>query len=329
MSNDKHNKRGRQPTPWYSHPAAQATYAILGVSIALVALIMRPPIWPTAEIEQPNKRDEALRSADSTTLTNTGEVVRLSAETDFSTLIRGQTIRLDESVQTIHPVYIVGESVTLTDNATIRAPHIWIFSDSITGGSLDVSGADGTIEEKDGAYAGTVYIVAQSVEGVNIRAIGGNGYSGDKGHRGSNGQDGDCAGFGGWEPAQSGGDGGPGGTGGRGGYGGSIRIVYGASHSQRDIIVRPGTGGSGGEGGDPGSGGDGCAGLGGAQSDASSGAYGPRGPNGADGAPGTVVIERKENLVPTSLTWLRDRSDRLTVATLQHVMESEQRNSAP
>lgn len=313
MSNDDNNERDRRPTPWYSHPAARATYAILGVAIALAALLSN--IW---------RQDGPAPSPP-----NTGEIVSLSAETDFSQIIQGHTVRVDGSVHADHPVYIVAESVTLTKDATIHAPDIWIFSDSVKGGVLDVSGTDGTARRKNGSHAGSIYILANSVEGVNIKAIGGRGHQGNKGSRGRNGSDGDCRGFGRWEPAQRGGNGGPGGPGGRGGNGGNVRIIFGHSYSQQPFDLSFGEGGQGGEGGNPGSGGDGCVGLGGTQSDASAGSYGSRGANGIGGQLGALMAEKKEKLVTETLAWLRDRSHILTVSTLQHAMTSEERDSAP
>ena len=324
MSNGNENERGRRPTPWYSHPAARATYAILGVGIALAALL-NDKCGPVGPDHPPGKE----LPSPSPLPTNNGEDVKLSAETNFSQVIQGHTVRLEDSVHTDHPIFIVAESVILSKDATIHAPDIWIFSKSVTGGTLDVSGADGTAEKKDGFHAGSIYILAKSVEGVNIKAIGGRGQKGDKGSRGKNGSDGNCDGFGKWEPAKKGGDGGPGGTGGRGGDGGNVRIVFGDSYRQQPFDLSRGEGGEGGEGGGPGSGGDGCVGFGGVQSDASGGSYGPRGANGPPGLPGTLTTEKKDTLVTEILTWLRDRSDRLTVATLQHVVNSEQRNSAP
>ena len=368
MSSDEKNERGSGRTPWYADPAAKATYSILGVGISLSALLLFVGLWvlsglnpkpegdppvmsdegerhdqkePESETESPNNTepDGPTGSANSSERDASATVsripmsenqdVRLSAETDFSQLIQGRRIRFHESVHARHPVYLVGESVTLSDDAIIRAPQIWIFSDSVTGGKLDVSGTDGTAAPKDGGHAGSIYIVAQSVMGVDIMAIGGNGSIGDKGSRGGNGRDGDCRGFGGWEPAQRGGNGGPGGTGGRGGNGGSVQIIYGARHDRRAIDLSQGKGGDGGPGGDPGSGGDGCVGLGGAQSDAAAGSPGSPGSRGPDGDPGDLITEPKPRLVADILAWLRKRREILTVSTLEHVRSAERTNSTP
>ncbi len=266
MSSTEKHDRDSRPTPWYSNPAAKATFSIWGVGVSFAALLLFAGLWilrdsnskpegdasnmsgegqgidqkkPESGAVSPNNTEtdnlgssakSSERDASATvgrTPMNSGQDVRISAETDLSELIRGRTIQLHERVDSPDPVYIVAQNVALSEDAIIRAPKIWIFAESVNGGTLDVSGTDGMKARLDGSDAGSIYIVSQRVKDVNIKAIGGNGARGKKGSRGSNGADGDCAGFGGWEPARRGGNGRPGGTGGRGGNGGSVRIVYG------------------------------------------------------------------------------------------------------
>ena len=200
--------------------------------------------------------------------------VTLSPMSDFSQIINGRTVSLPESVDTRHPVYIVAENVSFSQKSILRSPKIWIFADDISGGSLDVSGFDGTNNVRDGTDAGSIYVLARSIISVDITAVGGNGVKGGKGASGYNGRDGDCAGFGDWRPAQRGGNGAPGETGGKGGNGGDVRVVFGVSYQPRNVNMSGGTAGEGGPGGDPGVGGDGCIGLGGAQVSAAGGATG-------------------------------------------------------
>lgn len=252
---------------------------------------------------------------------------RLSPETDFSQIIRGRTISLVESVHARHPVYIVAESVNLADDAALSASQIWIFADQVTGGHLDVSGIDGTTENPNGTAAGSIYVVANRINRVDITANGGIGAQGGMGARGHNGRDGSCAGFGGWRPAQRGGIGGAGQTGGRGGNAGSVRIVFGALYEPGNVTVSLGDGGAGGGGGAGGAGGDGCVGLGGAQPTAGSGSPGSPGAPGPKGDPETPAVEQKPELVADILRWLQ--RSRLRVEALQHVRTAEQDNMAP
>ena len=225
------------------------------------------------------------------------------------------------------PIYLVAESVRLADDAILHAPQIWIFAEEVAGGRLDVSGNDGTPENRDGSNAGSIYILAERVERVDIMAVGGNGLQGGQGARGSNGRNGRCDGFGRWRAAQRGGNGGVGERGGSAGDGGNIRIVFGTSYEPGNVDTNPGTRGEGGPGGNPGVGGDGCVGLGGAQSAASGGSSGPLGPNGSDGESVTLTTEEKPQLVDEILSWLRNRT--LRVEALQHVRGSEQDNQVP
>lgn len=359
-------QNGNQRTPWYSRPSAVAIFTIAGVGISLAALLLIVGLWILSSINNPGqdetgnynyeseKNDPTEPESDATpnengdtkTLTgskndsegntpsvginataNLDENVSLSADTDFSQPIQGSEVHLNEPVDSSDTVYIVARRVILSEEAFIRAPEILIFSNRVTGGTLDVSGTDGTAESMDGSNAGTIYVLATVVEGVNIRAGGGDGFRGKQGSRGPNGQDGDCGGFGRWEPARRGGNGGQGGRGGRGGDGGNVRIVYGEVYEQGSIETSKGTGGEGGRGGDAGTGGDGCVGLGGAQSDAASGSHGHPGPLGQDGSAGSLMDEKKNSRVADILTWLQDDDRELAIEVLRYVRSVEQTNS--
>ena len=131
----------------------------------------------------------------------------------------------------------MAESVSLKNDAVLRASQIWIFADKVAGGSLDVSGIDGTTENRDGSDAGSVYVLARRIDRVNMKAVGGNGFPGGPGSRGRNGRNGSCAGFGGWRPAQRGGNGGQGEPGGKAG---DVRIVFGISDTPQNVNRSPG-----------------------------------------------------------------------------------------
>ena len=253
--------------------------------------------------------------------------VTLSSATDFSQIIQGRTISLPTSIDARHPVYIVAENVSLSPSAILRGPKIWIFADEISGGSLDVSGSDGTNNVRDGSDAGSIYVLARRVINVDITAVGGNGIPGGQGASGYNGRDGSCAGFGGWRPAQRGGNGAPGEAGGKGGDGGGVRVVFGVSYQPRNVNRSGGIGSGGGPGGRPGVGGDGCVGLGGAQVSASSGSPGPTGMSGRDGIVGSLAVEEKPKLVADILNWMRDRT--LSVEALHYLRKAEHDNTTP
>ena len=230
--------------------------------------------------------------------------VRLSPDTDFSRVIQGRTVSLMESLQARRPVYIVAERVVLSEDAVLSGPHVWILADEVSGGALDVSGVDGTTDDRDGSDAGSIYVLATRIERLSIRAVGGNGAEGGQGPRGRNGRNGSCAGFGGWRPAQRGGNGGVGERGGRGGDGGGVRVVFGDSYEPRNVNRNPGSVGAGGPGGPPGGGGDGCVGLGGTQPAAAGGSPGRLRdlPGRVDlmDLPGIWPLKKSLNLSPTS-----------------------------
>ena len=350
-------------TPWYSQPAAKATYSILGVGIALAALLLAFGLWVLSSINSgdndankytesgsetittdgPDSKDnEAVNTQtrsktvdqselpidEGTTVARQGETALLSKDSDFTRVIHGNAIKVDQIVQTDIPVYIFAKIVSFSEDAVIRSPRIWIFANSVTGGTLNVSGDNGTKQSRDGSHGGEVYILATSIRNLTIDADGGNGAVGAKGRRGRNGRDGSCAGFGGYRGAQRGGNGHQGGVGGMGGNAGDVRVIYGASEAGVTINVKPGNGGSGGPGGDPGTGGDGCIGLGGAQGDAGNGSHGSRGQPGGRGKDRQPTKAKKEGLVKDILTWLTTRPIR-SIEALEYAHSSELNDSKP
>lgn len=348
-----------QRTRWFTDPSVKAvcTIATVGISLASLLFVVGlliltglqensldvPPAAPGGETQintTESRPQEALAndttSAEPPTVQllddiasvpvseNQGDVT-LSPDTDFSQIIRGNEITLNESLRVGGPVYLVAERVRL--DAILHAPQIWIFAEEVVGGGLDVSGNDGTPENRDGSNAGSIYILATRVERVDIMARGGSGLQGGQGARGGNGRDGRCDGFGRWRAAQRGGTGGVGERGGNAGDGADVRIVVSAPYEPGDVDTSPGNPGDGGPGGDPGFGGDGCVGLGGAQPTASNGLRGAVGPLGSEGNPGTLTTEEKPQLVGDILSWLR--SNELTVEALQYVRRNEQDNRVP
>ena len=63
--------------------------------------------------------------------------VRLSPETDFSRVIQGGAVTLMESVHARHPVYIVAESLVLSEDAVLSGSQIWIFAEEVSGGDAE------------------------------------------------------------------------------------------------------------------------------------------------------------------------------------------------
>lgn len=350
---------------WYDTPVAKATLAIAAVGISLAGVLLvvffgilaalqddssdidpalgGDEIRDARRVDPASARGPAEAGANSGTTVTQAEPpdtagaddassvreidVTLTSTTDFSRVVRGRTVSAMDSITARQAVYLVAERVELSNGAALRAPTIWIFADEIIGGTLDVSGSDGAIGARDGTDAGSVYVLATRVSGVNIAAVGGTGADGGRGPAGGNGRDGSCRGFGGWRPAQRGGSGGRGEPGGNGGDAGDVRVIFGAIYEPRNISRTAGTGGTGGQGGPGGAGGDGCVGLGGAQSSAGSGSSGPNGADGNDGGSGSETIEERPQLVADILSWLRARP--LTVEALRYARSAELDGRAP
>lgn len=242
------------------------------------------------------------------------DIVLTETGVDFRSVIRGRTITLSESIETKEAIYVVADELLLREGAKIHAPQIWVFAKRLSGGMLDTS-AVGSSED-----GGSIYVVADRVEGTSFLAIGGDGAEGKKGTRGRDGRDGSCAGFGDWEPNSRGGRGSRGGKGGRAGNGGDVKILYGNVESIPSIDLSPGQPGNGGPGGDGGRGGEGCVGLGGIQEGEPSGPQGPDGPSGDSGKQGEVEKRRAD--VNSKLEEIRNISV-LTISYLRHVKETE------
>ena len=297
------------------NPVVQTICAILAVSIALTTLILgqRSCTIPTNGTDPPSPQSAPTSGPDPTptgpdpTPAGQREDITITAGTDFSQIIVGRTVSVVESVESPDPIRIVADDLRFSRGAVLRAPEIWIFADTISGATLNVSAVVTASAVRDGADAGTIYMLASGIESVDIRATGGDGEPGSQGAAGGPGRRGRCDGFGAWRPAQAGGNGAPGQRGGNGGNGGGVRVVYGESYEPGGVGVDAGRGASGGPGGPGGPGGDGCVGLGGAQSSAASGSPGSPGPNGSNGNPGTIVALEKAEDVRAILSWLRER----------------------
>lgn len=361
MSGNSEKHQGQQRTAWYADPRANAIIAIAGVGVALAGVLVAVVLWvlgsletdnekvpPAADLEKPasNGREPSaepkpgeLPEADPKEMARNGETsgiggnrfdlnqdFTLSPETDFSQVIRGRAISLEEDIDARQPVYIAASRVNLSSGAVLRAPRIWIFADEITGGRLDVSGVDGTTDDRDGAPAGSIYLFAKRIDGVGILADGGNGISGGKGESGPAGADGSCAESGAWSPPQPGGNGKRGESGGDGGSAGDVRIVYGDLSLSGIFSSSPGSGADGGPGGDGGAGGDGCNGSGGWQAPAKGGSPGLTGTRGSNGAHGSQALELKPQLVADTLEWLSQRP--LPPETLEYARRCELEGTA-
>lgn len=200
-------------------------------------------------------------------------------------------------------VVIVANKIILSDKVKIAARNLSLVASHIQGGVIDISGENARASGSDGIDGGNLVLAYGFVEGLNVRASGGDGANGKtgaagaRGRDGSSGRNGSCKGFGGWRSARKGGNGGdgeagsPGTNGGNGGNGGAVKIL---SVASEEIIINVdggnggfgGVGGQGGVGGNPGRGGKGCTGLGGSQSNASDGQGGSDGLPGKDGENG-------------------------------------------
>ena len=243
------------------------------------------------------------------------ENIVLTADTDFSMVIRGHRITVSVSIETKQAVYIVADELSFGEKGKIRALQISVFANRLSGGTLDTSAVGNS-----GEHGGPIYVVANRVEGTNFRAIGGDGATGRPGKRGRSGRNGSCAGFGDYVPNTRGGQGGRGGKGGRAGNGGNVRILYGEVATTGTIDVHPGQRGEGGPPGPPGRGGDGCVGLGGIQESEPPGDPGVDGPRGDPGEEG-LVMQVQANVIPT-LDKIRKESVP-TISYLNHVKETE------
>lgn len=208
---------------------------------------------------------------------------------NLNQVITGNKVVVDGAVVASSPIYIVANHLDFGDSGRLKAPEITIFSTRITGGILDVSGADADASIRNGASAGDIFVAAARIDRTRFRATGGAGANGGNGTDGISGRDGDCAGFGDWKSAHRGGDGGPGEDGGDGGNGGTVTLLVWAMDGFPDPDVAGGNGGEPGKGGRGGTGGTGCIGLGGFQGDQPSGRNGIDGDPGTDGAEGPAV----------------------------------------
>ena len=229
-------------------------------------------------------RDDEIRL-----VTSSADVVLSSADLQ-NRVIAGNEVFVDGAVVASSPIFIVANHLDFGESGRIKAPEITIFSTRITGGLLDVSGADADASISGGANAGDIFVAAARIDRTRFRATGGSGANGRNGMDGLPGRDGDCAGFGNWRSAQRGGDGAPGEDGGDGGNGGTVTLLVWATDGFPDPNVDGGNGGEPGQGGRRGGGGTGCIGLGGAQGDQPAGRNGIDGDPGTHGAEGTTVV---------------------------------------
>ena len=127
-------------------------------------------------------------------LVRDGEAILIATADDLphSQAIVGDTIRIDSAISVDRSVYVVANDLKFGPSGSIRASEVTIFATSVTGGSLDVSGADVTTLGGNGSDGGTIFIASGRVNGTRIDAVGGRGGKGEDGASGVDGQDGKC-----------------------------------------------------------------------------------------------------------------------------------------
>lgn len=227
---------------------------------------------------------------------------RLLSENVGDTFVIAPTVIVTGST-TVPPGFtLVANEVEFDGDGVLVGDRILIAAVRVSGGKLDVSGADGINASSpgeaggDGGDAGEITLIAARAPGLSIDARGGDGGDGARGAAGRDGRNGRCDGFGRWRPAQSGGNGGDGGAAGSGGAGGDV-FIFGPVSETVTGAFEGGRRGEAGDGGPGGRGGRGCTGLGGSQSSKPNGHPGARGANADDGDAGTqsprpIVIQK-------------------------------------
>jgi hypothetical protein len=212
------------------------------------------------------------------------EEIVLSGNTE--PFVRAKKIIVPANLQLPHDqLVLLANKIEFKNDAVLIAPgkHVIVIASQVSGGAINVSGADAAQPGMAGEKAGSILIRAGDIRGTQLIAAGGDGADGSQGGPGSPGRNGRCDGFGAWRPAERGGAGQSGNNGGDGGDGGVVSVKIGEL-SVVPVIAAPGLGGRGGPGGPGGPGGRGCSGLGGTQTSRSEGPYGAAGANGAPGA---------------------------------------------
>lgn len=209
--------------------------------------------------------------------------------------IVGDRVIVPAEFLTDDEVYIVANHLEFNasgsnENPMVRAPRIVVFAERVTGGILDVSGADGEGPGEAGSHGGELIVVASRLHDTVLAARGGNGGSGRDGADGRPGRDGECGPgiFGDFVGSTAGGSGENAGDGGAAGDGGRISLFV-RRQGGFSASTDGGNGGAGGVGGRGGRGGSGCSGLGGNQPTRSSGPDGRDGGTGSEGRPGAFL----------------------------------------
>ncbi len=293
MAGNERNQSSEEQAKWWNVPVVKAVASIAGVGVSLAGLLIVVFFAVMAGIQQPERNDDMPPSSPSYESTINGpgnlstsstrvpgtapvngpanqrenvalppaqqdagaQVVRVMSASDLTDLVRASRIEVVGVVEVSTPVYMVANEVALSDGAAILGSQIVVFSEKLSGGTLDVSGRG------DRTDAGSIYVATNHVDGTNFKAVGGRGGRGSAGAAGKRGRNGDCSGFGGYRANSRGGNGAPGGRGRPGGTGGKVEVVYGMSIEIGHHDVRGGQGGPGAPGGSPGRGGAGCTGL--------------------------------------------------------------------
>ena len=219
-----------------------------------------------------------------------------AAEIARAGTIIGDVVSVSGKIElTTDRLAVVANEIRFSEGATLSlstsggsGASIDVISSKISGGTIDVSGKDGSpsddVVSRSGADGGALRVVAGAIENVRFIANGGAGADGQPGPDGRSGREGRCDGFGKWRPAQAGENGRPGQIGGNGGAAGLI-LIRNAGNAPTTLLSEPGRAGSGGVGGAGGKGGRGCTGWGGSQNNQSDGIRGRNGANGLNGQP--------------------------------------------
>ena len=285
--------RPQSPEPGHRVRSVSALWNRMTKTVKVIVVVVVPAVGFVAAVVALYDRLFPASDDEIRLVTSAAAVVLSSSDlkNDLKNqVIVGDEVIVDGAVVASSPIFIVANHVDFGESGRIKAPEITIFSTRVTGGLLDVSGADADASTTRGANAGDIFVAAARIDRTRFRATGGTGANGRNGMDGPPGREGDCAGFGNWRSARRGGDGAPGEDGGDGGNGGTVTLLVWATDGFPDPNVDGGNGGEPGQGGRGGSGGTGCIGLGGAQGDQPSGRNGIDGDPGTDGAEGVAVV---------------------------------------
>jgi hypothetical protein len=308
---------GRPPAQMHarhSRGSAPLLYGVIAVLVlGLILLVLLNPPHVDSEFDVLGRAQAGVPA----------ELVLDAASEVQDRVVVARRIRVRDPVEMAEDTVIVANEIVFDAGGEVRVPSgtLTVVASKVVGGAFDVSGRPGP----DGASPGTagaqggpgghIMLAGAVLDGVQLRANGGNaghGASGAAGQAGRNGQCGPSV----FRIAERGEPGGDGGDGGYGGAGGTILVWY--RHAVPEATVGGGAAGRGARGGPGGAGGRGCDGVLGAQPAQPPGKEGTPGLAGADGSNGSVLALRVQfsDVVRVTRAWLRD-GDRSTAALLR------------